>query len=285
MYGQASPRLRPMGIGDILDEVIRQYRRNFRLLIGIGLWPFVLLAVVETVSNLAQLLSRDSWLTIGMNLLQVLVMFVVYSLVFMAVTFAASSAYLGESRTRSEAWHLGLRRFWASVGLSLLAFLLVFLMAITIIGIPVAIYFGVCWTLSIQAMLFQGLGPWPAMRRSRALVRGSWWRTALILFLLSVMVGVIQMAFSVPQWVLIGVAVAISGPAAALHGGPIFVSASVLSNLIGVVSQLLILPFSVICMMLLYYDLRVRKEGFDLELRAREMGGVDRPPVDAPNGE
>lgn len=82
------------------------------------------------------------------------------------------------------------------------------------------------------------------------------------------------MVFSLPQTILQGVPV-LTDPS-----GMGFAVATVLGVLIDTASQVVAGPIWFCGLVLLYYDLRVRTEGFDLELRAREMGAeADAAPV------
>jgi hypothetical protein len=49
--------------------------------------------------------------------------------------------------------------------------------------------------------------------------------------------------------------------------------------LLGSAVQVLVYPFVGVVTTLLYYDLRVRKEGFDLEMMARDLGATEPPPA------
>ena len=53
------------------------------------------------------------------------------------------------------------------------------LLAVTIVGIPLAVANLGRWAVAVQASALEDLGAGPALARSRALVRGRWWRTAL----------------------------------------------------------------------------------------------------------
>jgi hypothetical protein len=63
----------------------------------------------------------------------------------------------------------------------LMVFLAIVLLLITIIGIPVAIYFGVRWIFASQAVILDGTSGREALRRSAEATTGRWWRTALSL--------------------------------------------------------------------------------------------------------
>ena len=59
--------------------------------------------------------------------------------------------------------------FWAAAGLG---------GAIALAGFLVFAVLYVCWILALPVLLFEGSGPWPALRRSCRLVRPSWRRVA-----------------------------------------------------------------------------------------------------------
>lgn len=106
-----------------------------------------------------------------------------------------------------------------------------------IIGLPIALYFLVSWFFIGQVCLAEGeRSAVRAMRRSQALVRGSWWRTAGVLLgltLLGLLPGII--ASAVPTQAIAG-----SIAASAIATG--FAT-----------------PFAAASQTMLYLDLRVRK--------------------------
>jgi hypothetical protein len=128
----------------------------------------------------------------------------------------------------------------ALLGTSLLVSVLIFLMCITVIGIPFAIFFGVRWAFSTQCVMLEGASGTQAMAISARRVIGSWWRTFGILLLTFVIVGVIS-----------GIVDGIFG---ALHIG-------LLTLLVSLIVGILTAPFSTAVVTLLYFDLRVRKDG------------------------
>jgi hypothetical protein len=92
------------------------------------------------------------------------------------------------------------------------------------------------------------------MGRSWRLVRGSWWRTFLILFLLVIIFSIVRAAlgaffalgFGLLQIVVSSVVV-------------VWISAAV-----GVIIDSLVNPVLQIAIVLIYFDLRVRREALDL---------------------
>ena len=112
----------------------------------------------------------------------------------------------------------------------------------TVIGIPAAIYFGITWVFVWQVALLEGCGPRAALSRSSALVKESWWRVLGIMLLFGLIAG------------------AISGVLGMIP---------VLGSIVGAILSALV---AIIGSTVLYYDLRVRKEGYSLEVLAGELG-------------
>jgi hypothetical protein len=74
----------------------------------------------------------------------------------------------------------------------MLVVLCIFLLGISVIGLPFAAYFYVAWSFVKQQILFHDRSIRAAMRASSDLVRGRWWRTLRVvafLFLVSVVTG------------------------------------------------------------------------------------------------
>jgi hypothetical protein len=103
------------------------------------------------------------------------------------------------------------------------------------------------------AVLLEGLGPVAALKRSWQLSDGCrthvFWTLLLswiLYFVLYVIATTVGMTMFTPTITVIIAAVAI----------------------------VLVYPFLAVVSTLLYYDLRVRKEGFDLEVMSRELGAA-----------
>lgn len=129
------------------------------------------------------------------------------------------------------------RRFRRVVGAQLLATLSLFLMAITVIGIPFAAWKYVGWLFLQQQILFEDKPLREAFRGSSDLVRGRWWYTLRV---------------AAVFW-LIGV---VTGPA--LGFALIFADLSlILINAIGALVFALLVPYIAIGRTLLYFDLQI----------------------------
>ncbi len=123
--------------------------------------------------------------------------------------------------------------------------------------------------MTIPAVLMESRKPIAAMIRSYELVRGSWWRVLGIVAVFSLVSAGLSLLVSIPFLV-----------AAFLAAEP--ETTVVLSQAFGllgaIVASLAAVPVLWIGMTLLYYDLRVRKEDYDIEALTREMGVVAPAP-------
>jgi hypothetical protein len=125
----------------------------------------------------------------------------------------------------------------------------------------VALYFGF-WAVAAPALLLENLGVIAALRRSYRLVRGSFWRVLGIGLLTAVIAYIIRQLFSIP-FAIVG------GLAGALQGGESFLALLIqlLITAVGtVLAGAVLYPFSAGVAALLYLDLRMRREGLDVEL-------------------
>ena len=104
-----------------------------------------------------------------------------------ALIYGVSGQILGRPIPVGPAYSFALGRYMAMLGASLLAGLGVLLMAITIIGIPFAIFFGVRWFFVYQTASLERCGPLAALARSSNLVGGNWWRVFGILLLMFIL--------------------------------------------------------------------------------------------------
>ena len=124
---------------------------------------------------------------------------------------------------------------------------------LVVIGIPLFFYLAVSLFFYIQPIMLEGQGPTAALGRSRELVRGSWWRIFGIGVVFVVIAGVLGLIGSIPAIILGSIS-------------------PVLADVATAAVQVLILPISYIGATLVYFDLRVRKEGYTLDMMALEVG-------------
>jgi uncharacterized membrane protein len=288
MSAQTSPQLRPLGIGEILDVGIKIYLRNaltlFKIVVFVVLPAQILVNFIE-ISALPSNVTLSSGSTgpLGGTFTQygpvsshdrnvLLVGFIsAFVIQFIAGRFAQAGcfraiadAYLGEEVGWRSSLRFALRRLSAVVGMTILAGILTVLGFVLLI-IP-GVYLYVAFTVAVPVLLVEGAGPWRALRRSRQLVRGRWWGTLGVSIVGSLLVSVVSLAIS---GLLVGVAFA--------NPSRNTVTGFVLNTLAATLGSMIATPAAAAFVTVLYIDLRVRKEGFDLLLLARGLG-VERAP-------
>ena len=226
-------------LADLIAETFRVYSVNFR--------PFVFIAFIPQVPLLISLATP-----ILLSVMFTLIGVVVYVLASAATVNAVAQRYLGQGIDVGRCFSLA----WARVVSLIIAFLIFALalvgsaiLAFVLIGIPLVFYVLVVWFFFDQAIIIEGRGPTEALRRSQALVRGSWWRVFGIVVVFVVLVFAAALAGTVPGLIL---------PDA--------------STVFGVVVNTVLFPILPIGATLLYFDLRVRKEGYTLDAMASEVG-------------
>lgn len=241
-------------MGDILGDTFRIYDGSFLRLVAIMAIVSVTLAIIGGVVGTLMLptVTAEEF-AVGLFILGIIIILVasilLYPLMYGAMIHAVSEQHFrppGIGRSYGFAW----RRLGALVGAVILAGLAVLGMAITIIGIPFAIYFGVRWFFIWQAALLEGYGPMGALSGSSALVKGNWWRVFGILLVLGLIVGGVSFVVGMIIWPLPEVA----------------------SSIIETIAGIILPPILIVGATLLYYDLRLKKEGYNLEVMAVEIG-------------
>jgi len=154
-----------------------------------------------------------------------------------------------------------LGRFRRVVAAQILAILGIFLLAITVVGIPIAIYKYVAWLFVQQEVLFTDKSIREAFRGSSELVRGRWWHTVRV---------------AAPLWLLSVAAGPILGFALIFTGLDL-----VWINLLGSLVFALFIPYVTAGRTLLYFDLQVREE--EEPSRQRRLPSRFRRPAPAPS--
>lgn len=279
-----APRLRPLGIGEILDVGIKIYTRNW-----LTLWKIVVFVVLpaQILVNVVEISAAPSGTTLSsggprlngnavvVTRHQAAVLFVGLGVGFLITFLAAhlaqagclraiADAYLGEEPKWRSSLRYGVRRLPAIVVLSIVSEILIVLGAILCV-VP-GIYLWAAFYVTVPVLLVEGVGPFRALGRSRRLVKGRWWGTFGVAVIGYLLVAVVTTALTA---VVVGIAFA--NPARNT------VTGFALNTLASTIGSMLTTPAAAAFATVLYIDLRVRKEGFDLLLLAQRLG-VERPP-------
>ncbi|RNE56792.1 hypothetical protein [Cryobacterium tepidiphilum] len=200
---------------------------------------------------------------------------------------------LGEKLTLRGLWRSARGRLWTLVLWTLLLTLaLVVAVAVAAGVVAVLVVLGGAWqvvaivvgVLAVIGLLVLGawlftrlslvpslivlerLGIGPAARRSWSLTIGYFWRTLGVQFLVAVIVNVISQIVTTPLSLLFGFAVSLVDPNAALDSYLPSIILYVLILFVALIMGAIAAVVQSATTALIYIDLRMRKEGLDLEL-------------------
>jgi hypothetical protein len=268
-----------MPVSDLLDETFRVYRADFTLFLAVSLLIHLPSLVANLFTGSAQQL-QNSFSVFGnmgsparlqriseqqsqLQAEHLPALLAYYAVVLVLIPFttgalvlAARDVTLGQTTSWQHVLKETLKRYWGLAGLVMLIGLSV-LINILIVTIPLWIWLLVRWSLAAPAMLVEGCGPVAGMRRSFELVKGHWWRVLGVLFLAEILAAVLGYGLGA---LLGGVAALIPGLGAEMRINVVLTGATL--------AAILTAPVQAIVTMLLYLDLRVRKEAFDLQFAA-----------------
>jgi hypothetical protein len=310
-------KLRPLTLGEILDRTAQLYRRNFWTFVGVAAVPMVAMFAVAVPFGVGWVgvfraghAVSNTVASLGLIALAVVIAFpVLLAATVMSqasLTKTAIDAQMGSKIKVREAIKSVWPRFWRYLWLLVLLGLLVG-------GVPAAAVFVVimgaailattagrtgaelgtfltvvvflaafvyaawqllCYSMAMSACIVEEKTGWQSIKRAKLLsigTRGRIFVMYLLVFAISMVISVIANVF-----MLIGVAILSAaggskfGPAATGVG----LSLALLSRL---ALQIIIQPIAAIALVLFYYDQRVRKEGYDIELMMEEAGLMTPP--------
>ena len=278
------PQLRPLGVGEILDVAIKIFWRHKATLLRIVL---VVVAPVTVLTNLIQFSALpdengfdesasngDVSLAVTGFLASALLGWIGSTVATAACFKAVGEAYVGEPPSWRSSLRFVARRLHSVLWLVFLTGL------VTGVGILLCIvpgvYFAVAFSVVMPVLLLEGLRGRKAMGRSRQLIRGRWWAAAAILLVGWILTGIVS-------GVIQGVVTAVTFTDT---GNGTFV-AFLVTTLGAVTAAVITTPFKAAYTSVLYFDLRVRKEAFDLQLLAQQIGveppaGLGPAPIEEP---
>lgn len=173
-----------------------------------------------------------------------------------------AGAYLGDRPPWGDSVTFAFRRFWPLIWLQAISGVLVFIALLALV-IP-GLYLVVAWALAVPVLLVENRKGMAALSRSRELIRGRWWPTLGLLFLVG---GAGAIVSGVLTPLVAGLLPAGSHLARAASEG-------VASGVVAVLTT----PFAAAALTALYFDSRVRKEHFDIADLRRELSEGEQQP-------
>jgi len=259
-----------MTILDILKRALNLYKKNFKLLVGIVLPGWFLILFLGTLLgkvafvNISNITEQSQ--SIGAIFKVALVSISMFWLIFFILFFITSAGtigilkrMLGQKVKAGYTYKLVLKRIFPLVGSILLATVIIgttFL--IPIIGIIIGFFFYIRYNFVPQVVILEAEGGVGSLKRSKSIINEYLKKTAILmappLILQAAVMTLIYRAFEI----------------AGLSNWTMMLIALFSIIIIGT----LIEPFKILISTLLYYDLRVIKEGYDLKMMEKEIDNL-----------
>ena len=283
-----APTIRPRSAIEIVDAAVSLFRDNFKTMAVIGLaasLPFVA-AIIAGVGVFGAMRDPQAFINNPLTMLPGIIGFGLLMIFWMAVvdgamTFAAAEAYHGRKPTPADALRGAIGKGVSLVGGNLLRILIIASVgAIASVGVAIAsqVNRGVAVLIAIivavlavhllartfaitSAIVIEDQSATEGVSRSFFLSKDSTLRIVGIAFLCIVIYWLANLVSAMLIQAVINLV--LRSP----------VVAAVAGNLAGMV----IYPFLNIAIMVLYYDQRVRKEGYDLDVMTSAIPSVAAP--------
>lgn len=275
--------LRPLKAGEILDRAFQLYRANFMVFLGAVSLALMPMFVFELLAM---------YFSVPPYILQVFELFIRVNVVNGAIIWVSWQLYTGQPASIFKAYWKALGRTWSLflanfiLGLIYISVpiftvivvtffvsifdwftragpssmsIFIFLLEVPLVlvglllGIGYAIYWYVRWGLNLPLIVIEGIGGKDALKRSWLLIKDDFRRASVVMVsasLLSYLVGFL------PAYVvnIIGTYF------------PFDIRFSFLNILLLSFGRIISLPLTTSALVVLYYDLIVRYEGYDLKL-------------------
>jgi hypothetical protein len=281
----------------MLDAAMKIVGSNLKSLVPMAaglVLPFQILIALVAVNTASKLVvvtegsatlrlkgpTAGQWGVLGGT---ILLTFLATLVVTGALTWFVAEYYVGRKPTAGESIRYALRRLPKLVLFSLAQVLpfallsgVVLFLALTVKGsislimfvilIPVAMWLYISLSMTVPVLVIERLGVWAGMKRSVDLVKQYWWKVFGTLIVTGILVGIFS---AVVQNVVQSLLNSLGGN----NKGFEFVWIAIA----GTLATALTTPISAAMSTLLYADLRIRKEGFDLEVLSAAMANPSSP--------
>lgn len=298
--------LRPLSTSELLDRTFHLYRNSFAMFVGIATTPQLAVLTLR-VGNAARMGARTPTEVIVTAWGIIFASFVAIEISHAATVTAVSSLHLDRPASMRSAYSSAKASLLRVVLISLVAVMVPVLIAVApaiLIGaalvgiglssgadnvtlirvmsgvIVLAVLFiplrwWLAWSLVVPVTVLEGGGLRASTRRSKSLSKGSRGRIFIVYALMIVLTWVVSAMLQVPFFLATGLHGLFAPQSAGLP-------ARVMQALGAFISASLVGPLLTIALTLIYYDLRTRKEGFDLQLimaTLQQAQPVVAPPV------
>jgi hypothetical protein len=295
MWPAQAVGLRPLGVGERIDAAIKIVRSGFPTLVKAMLVVAIPSGVVVAIISTSVGSSIQNGRVAGqaLSLSAVLAGKVVVGVIALVVSAFATAVcfriiantYLGQPADWREALRFGWSRLLAVIWITFLTFaaivgvgvVIALVIAVTAVarvavltvlfgvvlgigGVVAMVWFGVAARLAVPIMMLEDIRGTKALQRSLKFCRGSWWSVFGTQVLADLLVGVAGLVVGLVLDLFF----------VFLRGGT---AVSVVhTTLAQMIDYAVFAPFTAAILVVLTIDLRVRKEGFDIQLLSAQVG-------------
>ncbi|NCF27191.1 MAG: hypothetical protein GWP69_07395 [Gammaproteobacteria bacterium] len=257
----------PGSIGHTLDAGFKLYIVSFKRVLAMSILAVLSVAVPVVAVVLALATFTDGKepgaAAIVLITVAVLVALSLYLLFYLAAMCRIGGIAYGQDLSFSTCAATGLRRLFPVIlasllyGLAMLGGFMLLIVPGMILWISLAFY-ALC-------IVLEGDGVLESLRHSHRLVWGNWWRTAVIGSVVLVVYYLFSLAIEIPFLVLDQV---LFDPEAS---GVAKIVQPMLSGLGSILSAVITFPLMIAVFVVVFHDLKLRKEGQDLEARVEAL--------------
>jgi hypothetical protein len=302
--------LRPLSTSELLDRTFHLYRNNFLVFVGITAIPqlFVLaLRVAVRVRPDANQVGEFFLAYFGIWIVSFIAIETSHAWTVMAVSNLQLGRPAGVGSAYRSVQNSLLRVIWISFavlcipilfavpvmivvgiivgiaggiaggGFNNVAMIRVASLSLVLIVPLIALRWWLAWSLVVPVTVLEGGGLRVSMRRSKTLTKGCRGRIFVIYLLIAILVAVVSWMIQLPLLAVVGLR-------SLREPGSMTAAALAISAVGAFLSTSLVGALGTIALTLIYYDQRVRKEGFDLQLMMSTLEGGGQAAAAAPVG-
>ena len=270
--------LRPLSTSELLDRTFHLYRNNFLVFVGITAIPQLFILAMQLGS--AAMIWEQQLIGLGVTAIVAgLGSYVAIEISHAATIMAVSNLHLDRPTSIGSSYAAAKSSLPRVIGITIamgIAIGIAFLFLI----VP-GVYLALAWALTIPITVLEGGGLNVSTTRSRALTKGGRGRIFVIYFLLFVLTMTVVFLMQFLMLLPLGIIMASTGTHNPAATGAM---TQALQAVAGFISTSLVGPLITIALTLIYYDQRVRKEGFDLQLMMSTLEGGGQAAAAAPAG-
>jgi len=255
--------IRPRGLGEILSAAFDVYKSNAAnlvLIVAVVVVPLSFISALSihlvgtpdehTVQVLGQphtiVSSRSFAAAVAVAIIAAAIGVIISAVLQAAILRGAAEATIGDPVDVEGSYRWGFRHFGSVLLLAVLVGLTV-VVGLILLVIP-GIIFLVFFSVSVPALVVENRRGTKAMGRSWNLVSGHFWHALAVILVAAIIAGIV------------------GGIIGALGG-----SSWVLRWIFGAIAQIITSPFTALVSVLLYLDLRARKEALTADVLRAEL--------------